>query len=277
MTDMKLSKMIKQANIEYHSSMASTYNTEQPHYRAENKSRVEKIISDLAEKTGGGSLLDIGCGTGFVIDIAKKYFDKVVGIDLTKAMLDEIKPAANVMTYISDSENMQFDDESFDVCTAYSFLHHLPDIEPTMHEVFRILRLGGYLYSDADPNWYCFSELEKTAIDKIDVSESLRTEVVSVHDVASALEEKYKISADTVSMAEFQTSAKGGIKSDWLEDFLRVIGFKSAAAHFTWFLGQGNIMHNISSELAIALDDYLKSMLPLSRNLYKYFKLIAQK
>ena len=277
MIDRKLSNRIKQANIEYHSSMASTYNIEQPHYQAENTKRVEKIISDLAERTGGSNLLDIGCGTGFVIDIAKKYFDKVAGIDLTQAMLDEIEPAENVTAYIGDSEDMHFDDESFDVCTAYSFLHHLPDFEPTVNEVFRVLRSGGYFYSDADPNWFCFSELEKTAVDKTDVSQCLGTEIEGILDVFSILAKKYNISEETVILAEYRDLSKGGIDPYELTELLKSTGFVSAAAHLVWYLGQGNIIHGISSETAVAIDDYLKSMLPLSRNLYKYFRIIAQK
>lgn len=277
MIDRKLSNRIKQANIEYHSSMASTYSIEQPHYQTENTNRVEKIISDLAEKTGGGSLLDIGCGTGFIIDIAKKYFDKVAGIDLTQAMLDEIKPAENVTVYIGDSEGMQFDDESFDVCTAYSFMHHLPEFEPTMSEVFRVLRSGGYFYSDADPNWFCFSELEKTAIGRTEVSPCLGVEIEAIQDVFSILAEKYDISQETVVLAEYRDLSKGGINPYELAELFKRIGFKSAAAHLIWYLGQGDIMHSISPETAFAIDDYLQSMLPLSRNLYKYFKIIAQK
>ena len=237
---------------------------------------VEKIISDLAEKTGGGSLLDIGCGTGFVIDIAKKYFNKVVGIDLTQAMLDEIKPAENVTAYIGDSEDMQFDDESFDVCTAYSFMHHLPDFEPTVNEVFRVLRSGGYFYSDADPNCFCFSELEKT-LDGTEMSECLGLEIEAIQDVFSVLAKKYNISEETVVIAEYRDLSKGGINPYELAELLTNIGFKLAAAHLVWFLGQGHIMHSISSETAFAIDGYLKSMLPLSRNLYKYFEIIAQK
>ncbi|MCK5116388.1 MAG: methyltransferase domain-containing protein [Candidatus Aegiribacteria sp.] len=277
MMDRKLSTRIKQANIEYHSSMASTYNIEQPHYQAENTNRVEKIISDLAEKTDGGNLLDIGCGTGFVIDIAKKYFDRVVGIDLTQAMLDEINPAENVTVYIGDSEDMQFDDESFDVCTAYSFLHHLPDFEPTVNEVFRILRFGGYFYSDADPNCFCFSELEKTSTDNSEISECLGSEIEAIQDVFSILAKKYNISEETVVMAEYRDLSKGGIDPYELIELFESTGFKSAVAHLVWFLGQGHIIHSISSETAFAIDDYLQSMLPVTRNLYKYFTIIAQK
>jgi ubiquinone/menaquinone biosynthesis C-methylase UbiE len=278
--DRKLSDKIKQANIEYHSSMASTYNTEQPHYKTENAKRVDSIISDLAEKTGGSSLLDIGCGTGFILDIAKKYFRKVIGIDLTQAMLDEIKPAENLLVFDGDSENIQFDDGSFDVCTAYSFIHHLPDAELTMSEVFRILKPGGFFYSDADPNCFCYSEIEKVTKEGTgisEVSECLKVEVEAIKDVFSILAKQYNISEETALLAEYHSLAKGGMNPYKLTEMMGRIGFKSISAEFIWYLGQGQIMHNQSSKLATAIDEYLKSMLPFSRNLYKYFKIIASK
>ncbi|GAJ13256.1 unnamed protein product, partial [marine sediment metagenome] len=76
---------IKLANIEYHARMADSYDREQPHYKPENVKRVENIIRDLAERCDHSSLLDIGCGTGFILNIARKYFDRVVGVDITHA------------------------------------------------------------------------------------------------------------------------------------------------------------------------------------------------
>ena len=73
---------VREANIKYHTKMATYYNKHQPHYNSENVERVEKIIKDLAKKTGGGSIIDIGCGTGFILKIARKYFNRVVGIDI---------------------------------------------------------------------------------------------------------------------------------------------------------------------------------------------------
>lgn len=277
MTDRLLSQKIKQANIELHTIMAASYNTGQPYYRPENVRRVEAIIRDLAEKTRGRSLLDIGCGTGFIIDIAKKYFDRVVGIDLTQAMLDQIAPSPNVKTYIGDSESMQFDDASFDVCTAYSFLHHLPSLEPTLREIHRVLRSGGYFYSDQDPNWYCFHSIEQVAASQEAASELLKAEIAAIRNVTDICQEKYSVSPETVVLAEFQKLAKGGLKPNDLVDILLEIGFQTATPRLEWFLGQGHVMHHISFEAAEVIDEYLRAMLPVSRCLYKYFSLIAQK
>jgi SAM-dependent methyltransferase len=275
--DQSLSEKIKQANVEFHTIMAASYNADQPHYRPENVGRVELIIRDFADKTGGGSLLDIGCGTGFVVGIAKKYFDRVVGIDLTQAMLDQITPAPNVETYIGDCECMQFDDESFDVCTAYSVLHHLPSLEPTLRETHRVLRPGGYFYSNQDPNWHSFSEVEQVAAGQDAASELMKAEIAAIRNVTNICQERYEVDPETVVLAEFQKLANGGIKPNDLVDLLLEIGFETATPHLEWFLGQGHVLHHISFEAAEAIDGYLRAVLPLSRCLYKYFSLIARK
>ena len=59
------------------------------------KARVRARLQDLRAEFGG-RLLDIGCGTGFIIDLAADQFDDVRGIDLTPAMLARVLSRPNV-------------------------------------------------------------------------------------------------------------------------------------------------------------------------------------
>ncbi len=49
-------------------------------------------------------------------------------------------------------EQLPFDDDTFDLVTAYSFLDHLADHVAMIREAFRVLKPGGMLYVDLIPN-----------------------------------------------------------------------------------------------------------------------------
>ena len=100
--------------------------------------------------------------------VAKKFdFDRVVGIDITQAMLDKVDLSyGNIELKLVDSSDIPFEGETFNVCTAYSFLHHLPTLTSTLKEVFRCLKKGGLFYADLEPNYYCWK-----VIDKLEVGE----------------------------------------------------------------------------------------------------------
>ena len=78
------------ANIEVHSAMAEQYNKVEPHYRSESVNRVKSIIEQIIPLIKSENALDLGCGTGFMINILKKHFINITGVDVTQAMLDKI-------------------------------------------------------------------------------------------------------------------------------------------------------------------------------------------
>ena len=79
------------ANIAVHSALAEVYEQDEPHFRPENKRKVSGRLAELAQRTGSASLIDLGCGTGFIIDLAREYLKKIRGCDITQAMLDRVK------------------------------------------------------------------------------------------------------------------------------------------------------------------------------------------
>lgn len=268
---------IKRANIEYHAKMADSYDSDQPHFRPENVQRVDGIIKNLAKRYGSGSLLDIGCGTGFILNIAKKYFERVVGIDITQAMLDKVDlSSGNIELRQAESSHMPFVDESFDVCTAYSVLHHLPKLSLTFKEVFRCLKKGGVFYADADPNYYCWREVKGLRAEER-FSDVLQREVDSIRSVPSELKVKHNLSEDIVELAEFHRFIRPGIKMESVTQSLKRAGFSDVDFQYQWFLSEGYVFHNVSEEAAKHIANHLRKLLPLSRCLFKYVSFIARK
>jgi ubiquinone/menaquinone biosynthesis C-methylase UbiE len=144
-----MSSDVIRANVEVHSRLVEVYKNE-PHFRPENQAKVRDMLVGLRQRAPGGKLLDIGCGTGFIINLARDVFDDIHGVDVTPAMLAKIDTSrGNITLHNTSAERLPFGHAEFDVVTGYSFLHHLEDFRPVLGEVFRVLKPGGtFQYGD---------------------------------------------------------------------------------------------------------------------------------
>ena len=265
------------ANIEYHTKLANSYDKEQGHFKPENIKRVEKIIKDLAKKTGGGSLLDIGCGTGFIINIAHKYFTRVVGIDITPAMLKKVKKFKNVDLYLADLFTFPLKEE-FDICTAYGVLHHLPDLKSSFRKIRQSLKKGGYFYADQDPNFCYLESVRKNQRHLSTLPKIILKEWKSINKIDTELEKKFNINKKITKLAEYHKLTKRGFfKEENIIQLLKENGFSDVKFKYQWFLGQGYLKNKFSQKQLTNIENYLESILPLSKDLFKYVSFIAKK
>ena len=280
----KNAKDILQANQALHSAISEKYNLLEPHYRNENVERVKTFIKNIQESTKGTKLLDLGCGTGFIIDIAKNYFDEIVGVDATASMIEKVNKngKANIETIVSDTGSIKLDKGTFDVVTAYSFLHHLYDLESTLENASLALKNNGIFYADLDPNFYFWDSLLNISQTSEEYSSSIKRELNSV--ISSQRDaDKYGISVDTLKLAEWGKDILGGFKAEEMEISLRKLGFKEIKFYYSWFVGQANLINSENADKdtllaqATVVHNTLIEALPLSRNLFKYIGFIAIK
>jgi ubiquinone/menaquinone biosynthesis C-methylase UbiE len=276
---MKHSNSIK-ANIELHTKLADVYRLE-PHYRPENVERVGGILRSIQQAQNAASLLDIGCGQGFIIDIAKNFFRTIRGIDITQAMLDKIditsKMKCDIKVSIANAENLPFENEQFDVCTAYAVLHHLSDVKTVAKEVFRTLKQGGTFFSSLDPNYYYWQCLKNLSKDTV-CGEVLQRELTNTLEKDKEVSEEYGIPIEVIDKAEAFKHLDGGFKEENLLSWFQEVGFSSVRIEYDWFMGQGKYIHdaNLSTHLD-AIVNFLKDAWPASRPLYKYVSIFATK
>ena len=268
---------VRDANVLVHSRMAAEYNEREPHFRAENRAVVRDRLRTLRAQFGG-RLLDVGCGTGFIIDLAADLFDHVRGIDVTPAMLARVPRRANVQVYTADAAQLPFGAGQFDVVSAYSFFHHLQNLDPVLAEAHRVLRPGGCLYVDLEPNRHFWLNVMSVRGNVGPTTSALaRDEVQSVLDTGTRVEAEYGIPAEVFDLAEYNKSITGGIDPEEWTAKARNAGFSRVDATYEWFGGQGKILHGVSAAAAAHVDDYLRQALPLSRGLYKYLRFLAIK
>lgn len=271
---------VLQANIDLHTKLAEVYKETEPHYRPENQKRVESILMELAKIAGNDKLLDIGCGMGFIIDIAKHHFRKITGIDITEAMLEKVNLKAEtceISVQVSEIERMPFSDASFDVATAYAVIHHLHSLKPAFTEVYRVLKQGGVFYTDTDPNYY-FWEAIRNLPESKKYSPIVQREFDAVRYKDRELEEKFGIPPEMLCTAEILKHDSGGFKAEELETLLHEIGFSKARVYYEWYIGEARVIHSADmSDCAKQISSILNEQLPLTRHLFKYLRIIAQK
>jgi ubiquinone/menaquinone biosynthesis C-methylase UbiE len=257
--------------------MADSYNQNEPHYRPENRAKVRGHLERLKASTNGRRLLDVGCGTGFVIDLAKDLFCEIDGVDITQAMLDKVDCSGGVIRlHNTPAQKLPFPDATFDAVTAYAFLHHLEDYRPVLQEMARVLRPRGQAYVDLEPNrlfWESMTKLEAAQQQvRNGYSDIVRREINSVLHTDDRVQKEFNISPDIFNKAEYTKSILGGIDPWQFRDEAIACGFTRCDVHLEWFLGQGAVMHGQSFEAADTIATYLQRVSPLSAGLFKYLR-----
>ena len=276
--DAATASAVVQSNIAVHTRMADAYQREEPHYRPENQAKVKANLLRVAERTGTARMLDIGCGAGFVIDQLRDTFDEIHGIDATRAMLDRVDTSSgNITLHEGVAEHLPFEDGTFDLVTAYSVFHHLEDHRPVLAEARRVLRKGGVLYVDLEPNrsfWSALARLERES-DVAGLDEIVAREIRAVHHIEEDVHERFGIEPDVFRAAEYIKANLGGFEASAFEQDALDAGFSTCQTTYEWFLGQGALMHGVSFEAADVTAEHLRLLLPLSAHLFKYLRFEA--
>jgi len=92
-------------------------------------------------------VLDLGCGTGFLLKSLIKRYKSVYGIDVSPDMPNKIniKDKNLKKLAVGDAENIKFPDNFFDVIVYRGVLHHLENPELALNEAHRVLKKGGII------------------------------------------------------------------------------------------------------------------------------------
>jgi ubiquinone/menaquinone biosynthesis C-methylase UbiE len=266
-----------EANIEVHTKMAERYDSDEPHFRPENQEKVRERLRALRQRVKGGKLIDIGCGTGFIIHNAVGIFDEIHGIDITPAMMAKIrKDKGNITLHLASAEELPFEADTFDAASAYSFIDHVQNPEQVFKEAARVLKPGGVFYLDLAPNRLFWDAVSAVAKPGASYSDIVMREIGMVTENDKKVEREFGIEASTFRAAE-PGKERGGIDPDEIRQAALQNGFSRCEIEFDWFLGQGAVMHGQSFEAAALIEAYLKRAAPLTDRLHKYITIHAVK
>ncbi|MEV4383267.1 class I SAM-dependent methyltransferase [Streptosporangium sp. NPDC049644] len=119
-------------------------------YRTSPRSLIDHLAEQL-ELAGTETLLDVGCGNGFVLEHLRPHLadGRIIGLDIAPGVLQaaeaRLAGVATPCEWVEGSADdlSAFGDDSFDRVIATYMMHYVPDIDRCLAEVRRVLRPGG--------------------------------------------------------------------------------------------------------------------------------------
>ena len=158
------------------------FNKIAPYYDEENKlympyrelsnmrtvQELEKIIKTYKMPL----VLEIGCGTGYTLatlaPLVKSNCRVIIGIDVSEGMLSiaksKLQDTFDIQLLIADAMQLPFKEETFDVVSCITTLHHLPYWTSFLKELNRILKEKGCIYIEDRINNKLFDILRKLSV-----------------------------------------------------------------------------------------------------------------
>jgi len=110
-----------------------------------------KKVVEIVKKQQPKTILDIATGTGdLAINLAETSAEEIVGLDISPGMLEVGKEKVKakqldnrVKMIIGDSENMPFEDNTFDAITVAFGVRNFETLENGLKDILRVLKPGG--------------------------------------------------------------------------------------------------------------------------------------
>lgn len=103
------------------------------------------ILKRVERVAGTGRLLDVGCGAGILLSVAKGKWD-VMGVEVSHEAAAEARKRFGVNVVENTLEQASFPPDSYDAITMLDVIEHIPDPAGTLREAQRILKPGGVLF-----------------------------------------------------------------------------------------------------------------------------------
>ena len=111
------------------------------------RKKVVEIVSNSQSKV----ILDIATGTGdMAINLAETNAEKIVGLDISEGMLNVGKQKVlkkglqnRIEMVVGDSENLPFENNSFDAITVGFGIRNFETLEKGLSEIHRVLKPNG--------------------------------------------------------------------------------------------------------------------------------------
>ena len=110
-----------------------------------------KKVVKIVKENNPDTILDIATGTGdLAINLAETNATKITGLDISSGMLEigkaKIKNKAldsKIEMILADSENMPFEDNTFDAITVAFGIRNFESLENGLKEIYRVLKPNG--------------------------------------------------------------------------------------------------------------------------------------
>lgn len=106
----------------------------------------EALIAAALQKIPKGKMLELGCGTGHWTKFFVQNGFELTATDISDAMLkyaQQKELEAEILK--ADSENLPFENGSFDVVASITMMEFVNDQHKVLSEIYRVLKPNGWL------------------------------------------------------------------------------------------------------------------------------------
>jgi len=105
-----------------------------------------QALLNLARQIKANSILEVGSGTGFWLNLLSQVTPSVFGVDFSSGMLEQAKKRpAPLKLSRGAAIHMPYRDETFDLLFCVDAIHHFGDQRAFIAEAFCVLKPGGAL------------------------------------------------------------------------------------------------------------------------------------
>jgi len=118
--------------------------------------RYKTLLDEFEAFRQNNKILDIGCGTGYFLDEAKKRGWDVFGTEYSSESITNCRNRG-IVIHEGQLQIDNYRNEEFDVITSFEVIEHINDPKEELGKIHRLLRVKGLLYITT-PN---FSSLSK--------------------------------------------------------------------------------------------------------------------
>lgn len=148
---MEESQKVKLANKQFYDIIAESYETIDGKRDTTTTQWITAKLNNLFAECNNKKaplLLDIGCGSGFIVRNTPKNIQKI-GVDVSFNILLPLQKQGYLVV-CADSDHLPFKEQQFNIVTCFAVLHHLYSFDTLFKETYRILKNKGLFYSDHD-------------------------------------------------------------------------------------------------------------------------------
>jgi ubiquinone/menaquinone biosynthesis C-methylase UbiE len=118
--------------------------------QAEERYRLEPFIVDFARfhDWRDKRVLEIGVGLGADHQRFVESGAAIIGVDLTQKAIELTERRLQLFSLesdlrVGDAEGLDLPDNEFDLVYSWGVIHHSPDTQRAVHEIYRVLKPGG--------------------------------------------------------------------------------------------------------------------------------------
>lgn len=165
----------------------------------------------------GKVVIDIGCGPGNIYSTLGGKPDLLVGVDVAPKAL-EIAQRQGYTSVLADANNLPFQSDVADIVTLNATLHHTENMDSVLKEAARLVKPGGLLITDHDPQLSAWDF--KGVGSLLWYGRLLYYRLIGYSFHKSALQQKWALACET------HHKSGHGVTTEMFESVLQPLGFE---------------------------------------------------